>query len=79
MCHRKYGPMWNGKYINWFVSVSMTIKKEQHRVPIPDLPLDTNPFHVFEATHVRSQYLSMGGVCIIFKSTSSCLVLVSTH
>ena len=29
-------------------------EEEEHRVPIPDVPLDTNPLQVFEATHVEA-------------------------
>ena len=29
-------------------------QEEQHRVLIPDLTLDTNPLHVFKATHVEA-------------------------
>ena len=49
------------------------------KIPIPPCPEDTHPLQIFEETHVDPQPVSMGGVCLMVKSSSERMAMVSNH
>ena len=48
------------------------------QIPIPPCPEDTHPLHLFEETR-RPQLVSMGGVCLMVKSSPERVAMVSNH